>query len=301
MLFEHNAWACGCAVRGSPARLSADWAPQGTACPPSCTAGPVFSSEAAGLAAAPVDTRALQCPLPAVCTQPLWIEPASGIGGQFHGRGTHGPFDSVRTRRHSSDSLGNMTWKRWAQIPGWQSRCPILSAGLSICRVTFVLGTHADFLLLPGPRPPIPGAAVPFHIASLHSPTSQMSSLSPDSTAMKWVVYQTLLRRPCRNRKGCTGPRAGSDLHRPPDTTVWTTRRPSVPWGGELLRGHIFRSPGHGPLQRPRGVLSLPLCQLPVCKNSVHFFCWTVLLSLHSPKLHISQPETGEGALVTKD
>lgn len=106
-----------------------------------------------------------------------------------------------------------------------------------------------------------------------------MSSLSPDITAMKWVVYQTLLRRPCRNRKCCTGPRAGSDLHRPPDTTVWTTPRPSVPWAGSSSVATYSCRPAHGPLQRPLGVLSLPLCQRPVCKNSVHFFCWTVLLS----------------------
>lgn len=87
------------------AQLLADWATEGTACPPSPTAGPGFS-EAAGRAAAPVDTRALQCPPPAVCVQPLWTEPASGIWGQLHSRGTHGSFNSVRTCRSARDALG---------------------------------------------------------------------------------------------------------------------------------------------------------------------------------------------------
>lgn len=40
-----------------------------------------------------------------------------------------------------------------------------------------------------------------------------MLPLSPDITAMTWVVYQTLLLRPCRNRKGWTGHRAPAARH----------------------------------------------------------------------------------------
>lgn len=162
--------------------------------PPSSTAGP----EATGHQPHQW-THTLQCLLPTAGTQPLWIQLASGIWGQFHGRRTHGSFNSVRTCGHSSDSLG----KNEAEMTGQR---PVVSACLSVCTVTSVLVTHADLLSFPRLHP-------------FTCPPPQMSLVSPETTATKWIMYQTLLRV-CSDGRGWTGHRAGSCLEPAADATV---------------------------------------------------------------------------------